>query len=109
MILLPPIFLATRGAPGDAELVVRLQRRDPQALAERLQFLLNAPEMVVHMGKMARKRVEREFTWSIVAMRTAALYDSVLAERLHETLPIDIGIIPTASLTQAPKHPEINS
>ena len=34
LILASPIFLATPGAPGDAELVVRLQRRDPQALAE---------------------------------------------------------------------------
>ncbi len=34
MITLLPIFLATRSAPSDAELVERLRRRDPQALAE---------------------------------------------------------------------------
>jgi RNA polymerase sigma-70 factor (ECF subfamily) len=34
LIPLLPIFLATRGAAGDAELVERLQKRDPQALAE---------------------------------------------------------------------------
>ncbi len=79
--------------------------RNPESLAERLQFLLNQPEMMARMGKAARKRVEREFTWSIVAMRTAALYDSVLAERMHETLPTDIDSVPTASL---PKLPEIN-
>ncbi|HLJ34092.1 MAG TPA: glycosyltransferase [Ktedonobacteraceae bacterium] len=80
--------------------------RNPESLAERLRFLLNQPEMVARMGKVARKRVEREFTWSIVAMRTAALYDSVLAERMHETLPVDIDIVPTASL---PKIPRSNS
>jgi hypothetical protein len=79
--------------------------RKPESLAERLQSLLNRPEMIARMGKAARKRVEREFTWSIVAMRTAALYDSVLAERMHETLPSDIDSVPTASL---PKLPEIN-
>ncbi len=78
---------------------------NPDRLAERLQFLLNQPEMIARMGKAARKRVEREFTWSIVAMRTAALYDSVLAERMHETLPRGIEVVPMASL---PKIPEIN-
>jgi RNA polymerase sigma-70 factor (ECF subfamily) len=34
LITLLPIFLATRSAPSDAELVERLRRRDPQALAE---------------------------------------------------------------------------
>jgi len=36
------------------------------------------------MGRAARRRVEREFTWDIVAMRTAALYETVLAERACE-------------------------
>jgi D-inositol-3-phosphate glycosyltransferase len=79
--------------------------RNPDSLAERLQLLLNQPEMITRMGKAARKRIEREFTWSIVAMRTAALYDSVLAERMHETLPQGIEVVPMASL---PKLPEIN-
>ncbi len=79
--------------------------RNPDSLAARLQFLLNQPEMIARMGKAARKRVEREFTWSIVAMRTAALYDSVLAERMHETLPKGIEVVPMASM---PKLPEIN-
>jgi RNA polymerase sigma-70 factor (ECF subfamily) len=34
LITLLPIFLATRAAAGDAELVERLRRRDPQALGE---------------------------------------------------------------------------
>ena len=78
--------------------------RNPESLAERLQFLLTQPEMSARMGKAARKRVESEFTWSIVAMRTAALYDSVLAERMHETLPVNSDIVPAASF---PKLPEI--
>lgn len=63
--------------------------RNPQALACALQELLSQPELCAKMGRAARTRVEQEFTWSIVAMRTAALYETVLAERMHETLPIE--------------------
>lgn len=58
--------------------------RDPKALANAMQQLLRQPELCVQMGLAARKRVEHEFTWSIVAMRTAALYETVLAERRVE-------------------------
>ncbi len=53
--------------------------RSPEALADRLEFLLSQPELMVQMGKAARQRVEREFTWATVAQRTAALYQSLLA------------------------------
>ncbi len=86
----------------DGETGFLVPPRNPKCLAERLQFLLNSPALATRIGKAARKRVEREFTWSIVAMRTAALYDSVLAERLHETLPIDMATAPTTL-------PEINA
>ncbi len=54
--------------------------RNPEALAARLHELLSTPERYVEMGRAARARVEREFIWPIVAMRTAALYETVLAE-----------------------------
>ena len=79
--------------------------RDPEALANALQQLLGQPELCTQMGLAARKRVEREFTWSIVGMRTAALYETVLAERRSETCPVDIE---TLSLASLPKVPEIN-
>jgi glycosyltransferase involved in cell wall biosynthesis len=60
--------------------------RNPAALATRLRELLSQPQLCEEMGVAARKRVEHEFTWSIVAMRTAALYETILAERLHETI-----------------------
>ena len=82
---------------ADGETGFLVPPRNPAALAERLQFLLDQPELITRMGKAARARVEREFTWSIVAMRTAALYDAVLAERLHETLPTDMATVSTSS------------
>jgi glycosyltransferase involved in cell wall biosynthesis len=58
--------------------------RNPEALANAMQQLLRQPELCTQMGLAARKRVEHEFTWSIVSMRTAALYETVLAERAVE-------------------------
>jgi D-inositol-3-phosphate glycosyltransferase len=54
---------------------------DPAALARALYQLRIHPELRAKMGNAARKRVEQEFTWAIVARRTAALYQSVLASR----------------------------
>jgi glycosyltransferase involved in cell wall biosynthesis len=73
----------------DGETGLLVPPRDPQALAASLQHLLDQPELTKRMGAAARKRVEREFSWSIVAMRVGALYDAVLAERMAETLPIE--------------------
>ncbi len=52
--------------------------RDPEALAERLFQLLTQPAVRERMGQAARRRVERDFTWSTVAERTLALYRDVL-------------------------------
>jgi glycosyltransferase involved in cell wall biosynthesis len=55
--------------------------RDPEALAARLETLLTRPDLRARMGRAARARVEREFTWATSALRTAALYEALLAER----------------------------
>jgi D-inositol-3-phosphate glycosyltransferase len=55
--------------------------RDPEELAARLHQLLEAPTLRARMGQAARRRVEREFTWSRVALRTASLYDTLLEQR----------------------------
>ena len=55
--------------------------RDPVALAARVAFLRSQPAFRGQMGVAARRRVEQEFTWPIVAKRTAALYESLLARR----------------------------
>lgn len=80
----------------DGETGFLVPPRSPEALATRLRDLLAQPELCARIGRNARTRVEREFTWSIVAMRTAALYDAVLAERMPEMLPI--GTLSVASL-----------
>lgn len=64
-------------ADGDTGFLV--PPRDPAALADRLQQLLTDPSLRARMGRAARARVEREFTWATVAARTAALYEELSA------------------------------
>ena len=88
----PVIGSAVGGLPftiKDGETGLLVPPRDPEALANSLRQLLRNSERCVQMGLAARKRVEHEFTWSIVAMRTAALYEAVLAERRQGLLPVE--------------------
>lgn len=74
--------------------------RCPEALAARLQQLLAQPQECRRMGQAARTRVEREFSWPIVAMRTGALYEQLLAERMTAKLPVTFmqGVLDNLSL-----------
>lgn len=77
----PVIGSAVGGIPftiADGETGLLVPPRDPAALAAKLQLLLEQPELRTQMGQAARQRVEREFTWAIVAERTAALYETLL-------------------------------
>jgi D-inositol-3-phosphate glycosyltransferase len=53
----------------------------PELLAERLYDLLRHPERREAMGQAARQRVLSEFTWPLVAARTAEVYAEALAQR----------------------------
>jgi D-inositol-3-phosphate glycosyltransferase len=53
--------------------------RSPASLAEALRGLLSDPSRYEKMGAAGRRRVLREFRWSVVAERTAALYQEVNA------------------------------
>jgi glycosyltransferase involved in cell wall biosynthesis len=54
--------------------------RDPTALAERLRAVIQNPDLRRRMGRAGRRRVEREFTWTMTAIRLARLYEMVLEE-----------------------------
>jgi D-inositol-3-phosphate glycosyltransferase len=70
----------------DGETGFLVPPRNPEKLAERLHQLLTQPELCQRMGQAARLRVEQEFTWPVVAMRTASLYESLLATRTPSEL-----------------------
>ena len=54
--------------------------RDPVLLARALRELLGDPGRCRQLGLCARHRMETEFTWPVVASRTAALYDDVIRQ-----------------------------
>lgn len=66
----------------DGETGFLVPPRDPEQLAVRLYQLLLEPELAERMGRAARLRVEQEYTWPVVAMRTASLYETLLAARV---------------------------
>jgi D-inositol-3-phosphate glycosyltransferase len=54
---------------------------NPDALAARLRDLLADDALRERMGAAGRRRVLTKFTWPVVATRTAALYEELIAER----------------------------
>ncbi len=60
-----------------------VEPRNPEMLASRLYQSLIESEVREHMGRVARLRVEREFTWSTVAKRTADLYSALLTQQFQ--------------------------
>jgi len=53
--------------------------RDDAALAEKLALLLDNADLRQRLGRAARRRVQREFTWAKVAEHTAGVYEELLA------------------------------
>src|SRR5437763_13208979 len=64
---------------ADGEAGCLVPPRDPEALAGRMRHLLARPDLRARMGRAARARVEREFTWATTAGRVAALYEEAMA------------------------------
>jgi glycosyltransferase involved in cell wall biosynthesis len=65
----------------DGETGFLVPAKDPAALAARLDRLLRDADLRERMGRAGRMRVEREFTWERVALRTASLYNRLLGGR----------------------------
>jgi glycosyltransferase involved in cell wall biosynthesis len=77
-----PVVCTSAG--GDAELVEDglngfvVPMRDPKALAEKINELLDDPAKRARMGMASRKRAEEEFDWKLIAARTKKVYEDVL-------------------------------
>ncbi|HSJ55263.1 MAG TPA: glycosyltransferase, partial [Anaerolineae bacterium] len=63
----------------DGETGYLVPPRDPQALAERLEILLDSPELREKMGRRALQRATELYTWERVAGSMAAAYQAILA------------------------------
>ncbi len=61
--------------------------RDPKALAATIRRLIEAPNLRRKLGKAARARVEREFTWEHAARETERAYERAIAVWHGRTSP----------------------
>ena len=51
---------------------------DPIKLAEAIQYLLDNEDVRVRFGKEGRKKVEREFSWAVIANRLCEIYEELI-------------------------------
>lgn len=65
----------------DGEAALRVEPGDPQALAIAIGRLLDDDELAARLGAAGRQRVIENYTWSVVAARTADWYRECLAAR----------------------------
>ncbi len=77
-----PIITTNRG--GNAEIIqsginglVLNEYNDPDALAERIKYLLDNENIALSIGKAARKLAEEKYNWERVANELLTLFDSV--------------------------------
>jgi glycosyltransferase involved in cell wall biosynthesis len=74
-------------AGGNAELVKDgyngyvVPMRSPEALADRINALLDDPEKMKSMGRAGRRRAEDEFDLKLIAARTKRVYEELLMEK----------------------------
>jgi glycogen(starch) synthase len=74
-------------AGGNAELVIDglngyvVPMRDPEALADRINALLDDPGKRESMGRAGRRRAEEEFDWKLIALKTKQVYEDLLLEK----------------------------
>lgn len=51
---------------------------DPVKLAEAIQYLLDNEDVRIKFGKEGRKKVEREFSWDVIARRLCGIYEEMI-------------------------------
>jgi glycosyltransferase involved in cell wall biosynthesis len=84
-----PVVATTAGAfpevIADGETGILVPPADAGALAGAIAALLANPARRAAMGAAATRRIEQQFSWHVCAVRTAALYQEVLARRMNVT------------------------
>ncbi len=66
---------------------------DPDALARRLHLLLESPDLLTRLGREARRRAARLFTWKTVARALAATYADVLSPVLRSSQADELVVV----------------
>jgi len=78
-----PVIASTAGAlpevvGGHMETAMVVPPRDPQAIADAIDYLVEHPAKRIEMGRAARKRVLATFTWENAAKEMVKVYQEVI-------------------------------
>jgi glycosyltransferase involved in cell wall biosynthesis len=82
-----PVVVGAAGISGMREIVIccgeeqcgyHVDPNNPSDIAWGITNALESPEKRKWLGKNGRKRVLKEFTWSIIAEKTVALYEKIV-------------------------------
>ena len=76
---------------ADGETGFLVPSKDPATLAERMERLMVDRSLARRMGRAARSRVEKFFTWQKVGERTAELYEAMLRAHRDGKTPAKNG------------------
>jgi len=64
---------------------ILVPKRDPDALANQVERLIDNPGLAAEMGERGRERVAANFNIETFADRTIAIYDDILGESPEES------------------------
>ncbi|MGD8506028.1 MAG: glycosyltransferase family 4 protein [Candidatus Bathyarchaeota archaeon] len=82
-----PVVVGARGVSGMREIVIptgqdqcgfHVNPNDPPDIAWGIISALKDPQVKAQLGKNGRKRVLQEFTWDVIAKRTAQVYSELM-------------------------------
>ncbi len=80
---LPVVATRTGGIPEsvvEGQSAFLVPEQDPDALADRIEYLLDRPDIWAEMGRAGRKYVESKFDMSLLTDRLVEIYRSLLHE-----------------------------
>ena len=82
MALGKPVVVSDGGGSGelvlDGKTGFLVAPQDPLALAEKMEFLLDNPDIACSMGRAGRERIEKHFSLGRMVDQTLELYEHVL-------------------------------
>ena len=55
-----------------------VQQDDPVKLAEAIQYLLDNEDIRIKFGKEGRRKIERDFSWDVIAKKLCGIYEEMI-------------------------------
>ncbi|OGF21002.1 hypothetical protein A2Y83_04165 [Candidatus Falkowbacteria bacterium RBG_13_39_14] len=66
-----------------SKLGITFRSGDADDLKEKLEYILERPDLVFKLGSLGRKRVERCYNWNNIARETVKVYEEIIMKKLR--------------------------